>query len=168
MSYHSVTLKGWLAMTSSGEAPTVGGFLYVTLASVAAGLTASTVRWLALDTLHHWTGVRPPKWNFARLAPHLPAFELIVEHQYRYYQAYGNSLVALVAFYILRCDALGVGQGCFVWSDAILLVLATTLFLGSRDTLRRYYGRVDSLLQQDEEGIQSKPARRRKSVKATP
>src|SRR5947209_5196133 len=49
------------------DPPTVGGFLYVTLASVVAGLTVSTVRWLIIDVVHHQTGLRPPPRDFARL-----------------------------------------------------------------------------------------------------
>ncbi|MEZ6146946.1 MAG: hypothetical protein R3B91_16325 [Planctomycetaceae bacterium] len=61
-SHHSQTLQGWLGQ-SSGELPTVGGFLYVTLGSIAyAGMMASTLRWLLIDTLHHWTGLRQPRW----------------------------------------------------------------------------------------------------------
>lgn len=33
--------------------PTVGGFLYGTLAALASGLTISAIRWLTLDQLHH-------------------------------------------------------------------------------------------------------------------
>jgi len=36
-----------------------------TLASVAAGLSVSAVRWLVLDTVHHRTGVRQPSWDFS-------------------------------------------------------------------------------------------------------
>ena len=46
--HFSPTLRFWLAASPS-ELPTVGGFLYVTLGSVAAGMTVSTVRWLIVD-----------------------------------------------------------------------------------------------------------------------
>ena len=58
--YISPVLRSWL-VGSGMTGPTVGGFLYVTLASVAAGLTVSTVRWAVIDTIHHWTGLTQPQ-----------------------------------------------------------------------------------------------------------
>lgn len=48
-------VEAWFGET--GESATVGGFLLLTLASVAVGLTVSTLRWLAIDTIHHHTGL---------------------------------------------------------------------------------------------------------------
>jgi hypothetical protein len=44
--------------------PTIAGFLYVTLASTAGGVVVSAIRWAIIDTIHHWTGVAAPNWNF--------------------------------------------------------------------------------------------------------
>lgn len=41
LSHFSTTIAGWLGATADG--PTVGGFLYVTLASVGAGLAVGSV-----------------------------------------------------------------------------------------------------------------------------
>jgi hypothetical protein len=48
LSYVSETVQGWLG-SSTEAVPTIGGFLYVTLAAVGAGLVASTVRWMVVD-----------------------------------------------------------------------------------------------------------------------
>ena len=56
--YVSESLRTWIG-SSATEGPTLGGFLYMTVGSIAAGLTVSTVRWMVIDTLHHATGVRP-------------------------------------------------------------------------------------------------------------
>src|SRR6266511_2637234 len=71
--YVSPTVANWLG-AAPPDAPTVGGFLYITIASVAAGLIVSAVRWLLIDTLHHWTGIRPPDWDFARLSSQMTPF----------------------------------------------------------------------------------------------
>ena len=65
-SYFSDTLQLWLH-GSPTHAPTVGGFLYVTIVAVAAGVTVSAVRWAFVDTLHHHTGIPKPDWDFSRL-----------------------------------------------------------------------------------------------------
>ena len=74
--------KAWLivlAKPPEGGGGTVGGFLYVTLTSVAAGLTASTIRWAVIDPIHHITGVKRPVWDDSQLQANLGAFDAIVE-----------------------------------------------------------------------------------------
>jgi hypothetical protein len=139
---YSETVRHWLTAGGSTQ-PTVGGFLYVTLASVTLGLIVSTVRWGVLDRLHHATGVRAPKWNFRGLDQKLPAFELLVESHYRYYQFYGNALVAsAIAFGAWRIAKSAAPQAI----DAAFALFELLLLAGSRDTLRKYYGRVEQLL----------------------
>lgn len=93
-SYFSETVHAWLAV-SPEAAPTVGGFLYVTLGSTAAGLVVSAMRWAIIDRLYHRTGIREPRWDFTRLSANFEAFEGLVQNHYRYYQFYSNLLVAL-------------------------------------------------------------------------
>src|SRR5258707_5032241 len=45
----------------------LGAPLYAVLAATAVGLTLSCFRWLLLDRVHHWTGVRRPAWDDRRL-----------------------------------------------------------------------------------------------------
>ena len=78
VSYFSDTVRIWLG-SSPLNAPTLGGFLYVTVASVASGLTVSSVRFLLVDTIHHCTGIRPPQWDFSRLQRNVAAYKLLVE-----------------------------------------------------------------------------------------
>lgn len=133
----SLTVTSWLeASTDAG--PTVGGFLYATMASIMAGLIASTVRWLILDSLHHHTGIKQPAWEFSRLQQNVTAFDVMIEIHYRYYQFYGNTLVALLVSLAVDIRS---------WLTAVLtLALCVLFYLGSRDTLRKYYGRVDQML----------------------
>ena len=48
LSNFSMTLRSWLGNTPS-DAPSIGGFLYLTVASIAAGMTVSALRWVAVD-----------------------------------------------------------------------------------------------------------------------
>jgi hypothetical protein len=127
-------------------APSVGGFLYVTLASVAAGLTVSTVRWLIVDAVHHWTGVTPPTWDFSRLQDNAAAFEVLNESHYRYYQFYANMAVAVFFANVMR-HFFGL-RDSWSWSaiDALAIALLVVFFVGSRDTLSKYYRRGSQLL----------------------
>lgn len=143
--YISETVRAWLG-TPPTNTPTVGGFLYVTLASIAAGLTVSTIRWAIIDTIHHCTGVPRPKWDFSRLQANVAAFEVTVEHKYRYAQFYGNGLISLVFVYLTRRFSLGFWSTPVGWIDVAFFLLAVILFAGSRDTFRRYILRGNMFL----------------------
>jgi hypothetical protein len=143
--YLSGALRPWFGLTPA-DAPTVGGFLYLTIASVAAGLTVSTVRWLLIDTLHHRTGLPPPPRDFSRLGTNVLAFQAIVEDQYRYYQNASNMFLALGWVFVARRWALGFWDAPLGPTDLGLLLLEVVFFLGSRDTLAKYYARTGQLL----------------------
>lgn len=87
ISRFSPVLQAWFAM-KPGTAPTIGGFLYLTIASLAAGMTVNAVRWVAIDTLHARTGLRPPNLDFSKLGQKVEAFSLLIEIHYHHYQFY--------------------------------------------------------------------------------
>lgn len=137
----SDAVRVWLVgvSTASTSGPTVGSVLYVGLASIGSGMTASVVRWALVDTTHHLTGLVRPSLDESRLTERLDAFDYLVEQHYRYYQFYGNSLVALAAAYTMwRCSphAATVELG---WVEALLLMISAVFAAGSRDALRKYY-----------------------------
>ena len=140
----SEPVRAWL-ITPSTNQPTLGGFVYLTAACLACGLLISTFRWAILDTLHHRTGIREPRLKFGTLEQRLPAFQLLVESHYRYYQFYANMVLALgiafVAWGVKQPDIHRVLVGL-----PMFLVVEASLFLGSRDTLRKYYRRSEELL----------------------
>jgi hypothetical protein len=97
LAHHSAMIQSWIG-TAVPDAPSLGGFLYLTVAAIFAGLVVSTLRWLLIDTLHHWMGLKQPRWNFERLADRQQSFAMLVDAHYRYYQFYGNSMVAIVPY----------------------------------------------------------------------
>lgn len=143
--YFSDTVRSWFGAIE-GEAPSIGGFLYVTLAAIGAGLIVSAIRWVILDRLYHRTGISPPAWNFSTLPGRLNAFEGLVENHYRYYQFYANLLVAVTFSYLVRLWKVGFSTEQGVWPHLGLVALATVLVLGSRDSLRKYYSRAGAVL----------------------
>jgi hypothetical protein len=142
-------VDAWLA-ASPDAAPTVGGFLYVTLGSVAAGMLVSTLRWAVLDTLHHRTGIPQPSWDFARFPANVAAFDSLVQDHYRYYQHYGNMLVALAFVYASSTWVHPGLAGHSGWRHVAFLVSGIVLYLGSRDALRKYYERTAAILGRQE------------------
>ncbi len=141
---HSEMISSWLGHATA-EVPSVGGFLYISMASVGVGQLVSTFRWLVIDSLHHRTGINPPKWNFKRLKDRVSAYDRLIEIHYRYYQWHANGLIAVTAAAILRWNANG-----FSGRELLLLLYVDLLlYLGSRDTLSKYYRRVEELLARD-------------------
>lgn len=140
----SPLVRSWFAVSPDG-APTIGGFLFLTVASMGIGMTVSAVRWLIIDTLHRLTGLALPSLDFSRLGPNVDAFGLLIEIHYRHYLAYSNEAVALVIAYVSyrinlgRTPALG-------WMDVLFVVLEAVFLITSRDTLKRYYTRSQQLL----------------------
>lgn len=140
----SPTLQTWFATAAAG-APTIGGFLYLTAASLGAGMTVSAVRWAVVDTLHSYTGLAPPRLDFSRLGPNVEAFGLLIEIHYRHYLFYSNMLVATAMAYACYRVKLG-GFLALGWPDLGCVILEAIFFAASRDTLRRYYTRSQQLL----------------------
>lgn len=141
--YFSPAIRSWL-VGSDVTGPTVGGFLYVTLASVAAGMTLSAIRFHVVDRLHHVSGVRQPKWDFRRLRDAVSAYKLLNEIHYKYYLFHGNGLIALTFVYF--CRQATVRDWSIGLEDLAFLFLGFLFFATSRDNLQKYYSRVEQLL----------------------
>lgn len=141
----SPAVHAWLTGPAPAG-PSIGGFLFVTLASLTAGMTASAIRWLALDSLHHATAIRRPRWDDAVLDRKLAAFDYLVENHYRYYQFYGNTLIAVCFAYPLSRAVGAIDASHAITLDFAILVLQCVFFAASRDALRKYYHRASHLL----------------------
>lgn len=151
LAYHWPTIAHWLA---PGDQPSVGGFLYVTLASIACGLVVSTLRWLLIDTLLHLTGVQEARWSLSELCEQLPAFEMFVLYTYRYYQFHANCVVAIPVWFVLRVLHEKTLQPRWM---AALLIAEIVLLAGARDTLKKYYLRTNEILREPLQSIIIRP-----------
>jgi len=134
----------WLK-SASESGPSVGSFLFVLLASIAAGLTASAVRWAVVDSVHRWMGLKAPRWRISELQDKLEAYQVLVEHHYRHYQFYSNTLVSGTFAFAADVSVRG-RSGGGAWMIVGWAMLAVVFFAASRDTLRKYYTRVAELL----------------------
>jgi hypothetical protein len=132
-------LQAWFASTPP-TAPTLGGFLYLTVASLAAGMVVSALRWVIVDTSHAWTGISLPPLDFSRLGSNVEAFSLLIAIHYRHYLFYANMFVATALAYI--CYRVRIGwHGTWGWMDLAFFVMEAVFYVTSRDTLRKYYAR---------------------------
>lgn len=143
-SQFSPTLRAWFAATPT-DAPTIGGLLYLTVASLGVGMTVSAVRWAMIDQFHARTGLRIPERNFSKLGRNVDAFHLLIRIHYEHYQFYANMFVALAIAY--ACYHVSVGGFLPIgWLDLGFVLLEVIFFATSRDTLRNYCVRSDQLL----------------------
>jgi hypothetical protein len=133
-------------VTADAGGSTLAGFLSGTVEAIAVGLTVSTVRWFVIDRLHHYTGLRPPSWDFALLEKNVAAFQLLLDSHYRYYKFYANMVVALVCAYAARDCPLG-------WHGLVYWLLAALFLLAARDALGKYYERPGHLLGAKSESV---------------
>ncbi|MEK6258002.1 MAG: hypothetical protein AABP62_05220 [Planctomycetota bacterium] len=145
VSIFSGTVRSWLG-TSSEQSPTIGGFLYVTVGAVAAGVLVSTIRWMLIDRLHHLTGIPEPKWEFARLGDKLAAFELLVAAHYHFYQFHANMLVAVAFTFVAYAVATPLRGLHGIEVVLSFVIVEFVLWIGSRDTLWKYYERTSALM----------------------
>lgn len=140
LSYHWPVAASWFG---PDRQPTIAGFLFITLASVACGLGVSTVRWLTVDWFLHLLGIQQTRWNIAVLREHLPAIEMLVLYTYRYYQFHSNCFVAIPAWFVLRSLR---GQWVSLGGMVCLFAVETILLAGARDTLKKYHDRTNEIL----------------------
>lgn len=155
----SPILATWLTAEPQAN-PAIGGFLYALLASLAAGLIISAVRWALIDSLHHCTGLPFPNPDFSKVHERLEGFELAVQLYYRYFQFYANMFIAIAFAQGCRVSA-GVVPTKTEW--AVVLLLEAILLAASRDSLSRYYARITQLL-----GTRRSSVKARKRQQATP
>lgn len=142
LSLHSSTVHAWFD-ASGRDAPTVGGFLYVTVASLGLGLFLNSARGLTLDPLYHRLGVRKHSWDYSRLQANIVAVEFILTQQFRHYQFTGNMLAAvLIAYPLIELSDLQLN-----WTARLALFASgAVLFLSAKRLLQNYYRRLDEIL----------------------
>lgn len=142
------SLRSWFAIVPV-QTPTIGGFLYLTVASIACGMVVSAIRWAVVDTFHHFTGLPLPALDFSKLGKNVEAFNLLIEIHYKHFQFYSNEFIALAIAYV----SYRFKHGNFWplgWLDAGFVLLEIIFLLTSRDTLKKYYARSHQLLRKSQ------------------
>lgn len=70
------TIRGWLNATASGSG-SVTVSIYVVFVSIALGMVASAVRFLVIDRILLFDGLRRPAWNDRHLQENLAAYQFL-------------------------------------------------------------------------------------------
>ncbi len=153
VSLHVETIEGWFSVASTAQSSSVGGFLFVLVASIGVGVFISNVRWLVLE---RWIWKRePPKHDAsARKGTQTElVYQNLVWQFYDFYLFAANMMFALGLLYLawlaaeirtagLVVDALRMG------SPLLLLVPACyVLYRSGKHSLERYTTRRSNVLQ---------------------
>jgi hypothetical protein len=134
----------WLWPVTQGDLG-LGAPLYAVLAAMTIGLVLSCFRWVLIDHVHEWTGVKRPTWDDRQLPDVLSAFDYVVQNHYRYYEFTANTLLALIFAYGLN-RSLGTLPFLGTGTDLGMLLIVVVLFAASRDALAKYYLRTGRLV----------------------
>ncbi len=147
LSYFEPAIRDWFGLAATQEA-SVGGFLFVVVSSIGAGVFLSGLRWLVLD----WAFGPPPAVDSRRRAidPQTEAiYEDIRSQHYRYYQFYANMLCAIVLLYVAWVVTTAPGWRAAGLRFLVLLGASVILFLSARDAVHKYDEKVRHLLAPD-------------------
>ena len=92
----------WQAL-ESGQAM-AGPLVVLGIASLVVGLTVSSLRVVVLEGIFYRTGVRKATISYEKIAAaeKLELFKEMVENVYRYHQFYGNVMLSLLFFSVVR------------------------------------------------------------------
>ena len=146
LSYSVDEVRTLLAQPRTDAPPSVGGFLYVTVASLAVGLFLSAIRWATVEKFLYATGlVKKIDLNFSELGNKdtALAFYNVHENHYRHYLYYSNTLVAVIIAFASHIFFVK-DSSCFLWISTLGVIVI--LLLASRDCLNNYYSRGNQIL----------------------
>lgn len=113
----------------------LGASFLILVTALVLGLIVSAFRDLALDRLHYKTGVEFVQFNYGKFLDEdrRAALEELIANKYRFYQFYGNTMVALLFLLIARMVKENI---CNYPTLFILNLLAVViLFIASREAL---------------------------------
>ncbi len=127
-----------------------GPLILIGVSALAVGLILSSFRFVVLEPILYCTGVNRTTIKYDKITntERLNLFNQMVENVYRYEQFYGNVLLSLLLFFILRYfvgdKPIVQTRGDFVAFIAILVSLVV-LFFATRTQLKEVSRAVDDM-----------------------
>jgi hypothetical protein len=101
---------------------------------------------MLIDTLHHNSGVRRANWDFSRFHEIGSGYDRLTNLHYNFYQFYSNGFIAVFFAYVMHRVVASETSRLSIESDLGVCFVLAVLLLGSRDTIRKYYGRLNQLM----------------------
>ncbi len=150
-SLHVEIFREWFGIAANAESPTVGGFLFVVVASVGMGVFISNLRWLVLE---RWIWQREPPEHDAsgrRETQTELVYQNLVWQFYQFYLFAANTMFALVLLYVAWLAAeLASAQdpGLFELCLPITFLVPASyvLYQNAKNSLKRYNERRSNVL----------------------
>lgn len=144
----SPTIHHWLQMPA-GDAVSIGGLLFGTLAAFGCGLVINALRWHIVDPLHYLSGVPRKSWDYSLLPEQIAACRYLVAHQFRYYECYANTMVAIA---VSSAAVVATTQSTTAFGVGAFLLVQSLLWSASRRTLKNYHLRIAAFLNRPQGG----------------
>lgn len=123
----------------------LGASFLILVGSLVVGLIISAFRDLVLDRVHYKTGVKSVAFNYGKFVDKdkRSVLEDLIGNKYRFYQFYGNIMVAFLFLLIARLSQGNIRDHLLM---SILNALAVIiLFLASRDALRDMFNTYEGI-----------------------
>jgi hypothetical protein len=139
ISFSSPQIATWLAHSSPADAPTIGAFLYLAVASLALGILISAIRWATFEQfLYLLTGLKRSTKSESKLYEdgRRAAYQDKINNYYRYYQCYSHCMLAILISYVF--NYLSNERNTSWMLAASVLFVVVVLCVKSRDELRSF------------------------------
>ena len=145
LSYFDSTAAKWLG-TAAEKETTVGGFLFVLVASIGIGVFLSGARYFVFDKFLLKDLGGPPDLDDAKRKELEASYQSIKADYYQFYQFYANTAVAVVLVFCAWWATKKPPSGEVAVIAGVALVVEVVLYLSARDSLNKYHRRTKKLL----------------------
>jgi hypothetical protein len=143
------------------EGPAV---VLIIILSIGAGIFVNAFTWAVIRPIIELTSISRPKLDYSKVNNEkLEAFRVIVDENFRYYQAYSN---IFSAFIILICSYLALRKSIDLKYMVPSLAGLIILFVAARDSLKRTYINMANLLIKEVVMTNGVPAPQKKGQKS--
>ena len=146
VSFYVPVIREWFGIAVA-QSTTIGGFLFVIVASLGMGVFISGVRWLVLERMF-WNRTPPTLNAVGRRATQTElVYQNLVWQFYDFYLFYANMLFAIVLLYLAWVFVEWWPEGVkLVATTALLIPTCFVLYKSARNSLNRFDQRRESVL----------------------
>ena len=140
--------KVYMLLGGDKTAPEGPAVILILILSIGAGIFVNAFTWAVIRPIIEWTSISRPELDYSKVSNEkLEAYKVIVNENYRYYQAYAN---IFSSFIIFLCSYLALRQNVGLKYVVPGLAVLIILFMAARDSLKRTYINMANLLTREE------------------